>query len=186
MSDILSKITREPWLIQRCKQRIFGSTGSTTGFDAHFQCDYMGSAEFEFGALPKSLKQMTKNFDKLDLFQVKGVKNHEGKGLFVLCLPEVWAEYEAYMGKLLKEEIRLKECSLLKDETTGIDWRGKKIEKDSYSKVDLWWDIINNVMFAYGKDTMKLATKAIHETLEKKRDLISKGIDVEKSYEWVP
>ena len=33
---------------------------------------------------------------------------------------------------------------------------------------------------------MKLAINAIYETLEKKRDLISKGIDVEKSYEWVP
>jgi len=36
------------------------------------------------------------------------------------------------------------------------------------------------------KDTMKLAINAIYETLEKKRDLISNGIDVEKSYELVP
>ena len=33
---------------------------------------------------------------------------------------------------------------------------------------------------------MKLAINAIYETLEKKRDLISNGIDVEKSYELVP
>ena len=28
------------------------------GFDAYFSCEYMGSAEFEWGALPDSLKRL--------------------------------------------------------------------------------------------------------------------------------
>jgi hypothetical protein len=44
-----------PYYIQRL--RASRSPGSK-GVDGYFECDYMGSAEFEFGALPGSLRVM--------------------------------------------------------------------------------------------------------------------------------
>ncbi len=45
----------DPYLVQRLKLNEY-SQGKGKGVDAHFTMDYMGSAEFEFGALPASLK----------------------------------------------------------------------------------------------------------------------------------
>lgn len=44
------------WLVQRCRQH--GWQDPAYGFDGYFGCEYMGSAEFEFGAVPESLKRL--------------------------------------------------------------------------------------------------------------------------------
>jgi len=51
-----------PHLIQRINYQ--PTPGSGKGIDAHFKWDYMGSAEFEFGALGKALKLMRTAKDK--------------------------------------------------------------------------------------------------------------------------
>jgi hypothetical protein len=43
------------WLVQRLRRNEWGGG---TGFDALFRMDYMGSSEYEFGAIPKSLKRI--------------------------------------------------------------------------------------------------------------------------------
>jgi hypothetical protein len=49
-----------PRLVQRLVRKPKSLEGSqeTSGIDAFFRCDYMGSAEFEFGALPKTVHAM--------------------------------------------------------------------------------------------------------------------------------
>lgn len=49
-----------PRLVQRLVRKPKSLDGSpeTKGIDAFFWCDYMGSAEFEFGALPKTVHAM--------------------------------------------------------------------------------------------------------------------------------
>lgn len=50
---------KEVWLVQRLLRNPYGESDDTrSGVDRHFSMDYMGSAEFEFGALPKSLARM--------------------------------------------------------------------------------------------------------------------------------
>lgn len=46
-----------PRYIQRVMRR-FELNETSKGVDRRFQFDYMGAAEFEYGALPKALKQM--------------------------------------------------------------------------------------------------------------------------------
>src|SRR5690349_6592813 len=47
-----------PYLIQRVHRRKTRDTNAKGEIDAVFSFDYMGSSEFEFGALPKALKAM--------------------------------------------------------------------------------------------------------------------------------
>src|SRR4051812_2508649 len=46
------------YLTQRLTRR--PAPAAAPGFDALFECQYMGSAEFEFGALPESLMRIRK------------------------------------------------------------------------------------------------------------------------------
>lgn len=54
--DSYKHVCEFPWLIQRLLPAREGKPG--TGIDAYFNLDYMGAAEFEWGALPGSLKLM--------------------------------------------------------------------------------------------------------------------------------
>ena len=49
-----------PYLIQQAK---FSDRSDRKGIDSILAFDYMGSAEFEFGALPQSLKRIRENID---------------------------------------------------------------------------------------------------------------------------
>lgn len=50
----LNHLHKEPFLVQRMKRR----DRPGEGVDAHFEFDYMGAAEFEWGTLPEALKLM--------------------------------------------------------------------------------------------------------------------------------
>lgn len=58
-----------PYLVQRVRRRKRLLTAS--GLDGVFEFDYMGSAEFEFGALPKARKAMVAVVDNLRLHQIR-------------------------------------------------------------------------------------------------------------------
>lgn len=59
-TTISQPTTVGPRLVQRLSRKVKSLEGSpeTSGIDAFFRCDYMGSAEFEFGALPKTVRAM--------------------------------------------------------------------------------------------------------------------------------
>jgi len=48
-----------PYLVQRVLRRV--GEGPGKGVDRHFSFDYMGSSEFEWGALPAALQEMRKH-----------------------------------------------------------------------------------------------------------------------------
>ena len=63
-----------PWLVQRLKAPL---SDHGTGLDKYFLLDYMGAAEFEWGALPGSLKVMraAKGMKKWEPFRLTA---HDG------------------------------------------------------------------------------------------------------------
>ena len=61
----------KPYFIQRCTMRKNVNNSDVKGFDSAFELDYMGSAEFEFGAPTKSLKAVTAILEEYQLFQDK-------------------------------------------------------------------------------------------------------------------
>lgn len=77
---------RGPHLIQRVLRRQDSDRlHPKSGVDACFAMDYMGSAEFEWGALPQTLKQMRANLDAIRVMSmdVKGVKGQNHRVWFV-------------------------------------------------------------------------------------------------------
>lgn len=71
-----------PYLIQRVHRR---QGHPKLGVDACFGMDYMGSAEFEWGALPQTLKRMRANLDAIRVMSmdVKGTNGQNHRVWFV-------------------------------------------------------------------------------------------------------
>lgn len=109
--------------------------------------DYMGSAEFEFGALPTSLRAFRSRKGDLKVRLVKGITEGESP-LRVLSYFDdgQFAEYESYLSLLRYDNPRLKELSYFSV--------NHKSFQDSKYLPDFWWDIVNNVMWSFDKNYM--------------------------------
>jgi len=123
----------KPYLIQRAKfEKREGE-----GIDILLGFDYMGSAEFEWGALPKSLKRIRESKKKYIQFE-HIFENFEDKPIMVLCKIEDKEELPKVLSQLADRELRLKEyCDL------DAYLKGNK----DYRTSDFWWDIENDYFF---------------------------------------
>jgi hypothetical protein len=112
--------------------------------------DYMGSAEFEFGALPESLQALRAEADCISVTVEPRITGDNGASLRVLHVfgPE---EYEEYVGYLLK----LREGSLQTKEHTYFDLPHLKSKHFTILRCDFWWDVGNHVMWSFNKNFMK-------------------------------
>ncbi len=139
---------RNPYLIQRCMLR--DNIGEITGFDSVFRSDYMGSAEFEFGALPKSLRRIV---NQNWYVYPTDTKAHDGRGLFIVASATGQRDQIApLIPQLIERKIRLKEVTRLKEALSGDEWA---------RDVVLWWDIDNDWFLCLGEDVAGLLIKAI-------------------------
>ena len=154
---------KTPSLIQRCKLR-HQPNNKPPGFDENFSCDYMGSAEFEYGSVPTSLKHVTTNLVGYSVFKTAVKVDSEGvsKGVFLVgagsekmevlnAFELVWAARNRDAGS-----VRLKERVWLGPQ---LDWNGKPFENSE--PVVLLWDIENHWFACLGKDTAKLLQKSL-------------------------
>jgi len=154
---------KTPYLIQRLTFKKDGE-GS---FDDVLRCDYMGSSEFEFGALPKSLQRISKQFKSLETVEFKNLKNSEDKELFIISERNKATTYfDNYINKLATDDILLKESSAFKDEINGVDWKGQPLN-DCF-RCEVWWDLENDVLFTFGETKALKILKSIEKTREKK------------------
>ncbi len=167
---------RKPRLIQRLRKpikktgtkldiahRVFGGGMlglSEKGWDILDQIwipDYMGAAEFEWGALPKCLSRLIQNRGNLTFFNFtipgKSIKkswsivedNFKPKDakVYVICSEKDVEEVKTVILNLAKDDTRLKE---------GIRFNDT-LQKSSFSKEDQsrlpygWIDIENDYMF---------------------------------------
>lgn len=132
--------------------------------------DYMGSAEFEFGALPASLCEITSKLEKYQLFSTP-IKNADGETLFAFCLPENEQELQGIL--LVLRDPRQRQFYL--KEQPRLDRSISTLRKDkAYGYIDLWWDIGNHWMVGFGKNRMKILVKGL--TALQKRWKASKKI----------
>lgn len=141
-----------PHLVQRCSFKSGVTNSLATGFDSVASCDYMGSAEFEFGALPASLKVITANLYQYKIFR-SPLKNKDGEELWFLCKAEDLAELEKVIVILANDSQR--EFSLKERMRLQQSLECSRTEK-KYGYIDLWWDIGNHWMAGFGKDRMQL------------------------------
>ena len=98
---------------------------------------YMGSAEFEFGALPKSLARVREN--KTQYIQtIAIIEEFPSKPVMVLCKETDKEEVLIVLNQLAKKELRLKEYCDLDNYLKGVQ---------SFRTSDFWWDIENDFFF---------------------------------------
>lgn len=156
---------KTPYLIQRLNFK----EAKSGSFDDVLQCDYMGSAEFEWGGLPKSLKEMTKVCDSFKVKDFKKITNYKNQRFCIISTKEKSLSYfSEYFEKLLFDKLLLKENTFLKENVSGIDgFNNKPIS--IYNTVDAWWDIENHVIFTFGKKNATMILKAIITTRDKKK-----------------
>lgn len=110
--------------------------------------DYMGSSEFEWGALPKAFKASS-------LSPTLTLKFIQEQNLRIL-LPQgiTLEEYLPYLDKMKEQKLRLKESI-----SYGLDPKDIFHQRDNF-----WWDIENNVMWSHHKQFMKRLPNYLRES----------------------
>lgn len=125
------------WLLQRLECRKDGTGGQ--GIDQFFSMDYMGSAEFEFGALPEALKRWREKGIPTEPIHIKFCKDQFSasfvgpKALVPRIQKFLEMEVDAPGENHLKEMTRLRYVYRPEDDYS-VDTVG-------------WWDIDNDFAF---------------------------------------
>jgi hypothetical protein len=142
----MMKLKHTPWLIQRAKfvSELHPNSQehykTKKGIDSILKFDYMGSSEFEWGALPKSLTRIRENKDRYGL-----VCNYSYKGKPVtLYMP--MNEDGSFDHREIDQYLEHIETKQLK-EWAGFDNYITPEPHFSTLIVDFWWDIDNDIMF---------------------------------------
>jgi len=125
---------RKPYLVTRAniEDRDFKK-----GIDSIVKFQYMGSAEYEFGALPDSLDRVREDIDKYVSFDYEFEKA-PGKVVTVFCNEDIKYGMEVVLESLANGEYTLKEYSDLDNFVHP--------EKNWEGSTDFWWDIENDWM----------------------------------------
>lgn len=152
----------QPYLIQR---GTFKNTHELeiVGLDSLISYDYMGASEFEWGALPASLKQICQHWDTFTILKLSEIKNLDGEECYFLCHTGCEEKVSEVIKKLFTEQYpyHLHEWS-------GCYEYIHELPRNQFSTViNFWWDIDHHWMCCFGNNIRKL-TIAIQKTIEKK------------------
>lgn len=137
------------WLIQRGK---FENKEQKSGIDSILSFDYMGSSEFEWGALPESLGNIRSELNEYIYLDVL----IQDKTITVFCKDSQKNDIKTYLTELAEKKMRLKNFSAF----------DSYIKNDGYfkNKFDFWWDIENDLMFWKKNNEFELKFKTIIAT----------------------
>lgn len=135
----------KPYLIQRAKfQNECAYDPTRKGIDSMLCFDYMGSAEFEFSALSKSLNRIREHVSEYRTFSAVGTPlNHSSNisdnfKIIIYCNTNNYKDVCQAIESLADNKFRLKEyCDF-------SDWIHNK---ENHRNSDFWWDIENDFMF---------------------------------------
>jgi len=138
---------KTPYLLQRI------------GFDSKnnkLVYDYMGSAEFEFGSIPKIYREMAKDSKQFVIKTVvgadgKSIVSANGFGLFYIGRESEYEEVMKFIPDLLAGKTRLKERSELRFQYEDpVDFRGRKYwREDRYGSNTGVLDIDNGYFLVW-------------------------------------
>jgi hypothetical protein len=178
---------KTPDLIQRGSFKEIPET-EIVGLDSLISYDYMGSSEFEWGALPHSLKRMGMTWSQYTWFPIEDIKDADGQALYVLCRKNQQAEITEAVRIIAAESY----CAFHTKEHVGLH---EYITcKSTYAmKTNFWWDVTsdnnlfshsgtenlgsgNDWMCCFGNNIRRLVI-AINKYCEKK-EMLLKGPDV--------
>jgi hypothetical protein len=126
-----------PYLIQRGTiQMPYAAADARLSEAVHL--DYMGSAEFEFGALPQLLRALQKGTRRIGDVPTILENGAPLKALHIFTSNNDRAQYADYLLEMRGNQIRLKEWS---DFDPSSRFR--------HTKTNFWWDVVNSVMWSF-------------------------------------
>lgn len=148
---------KSSYLVQRGK---FKGTTETEikGIDSLIQFDYMGSAEFEFGALPASLRRIIKNITEYEFSYVDGITDSKGNLMTIFHDKRFVDDVKINAMYLFENKLRLKERCDIQEYAKGIN--------SCYGNNNFWWDIENDFMICFGEknsNSLKIAIEKLEE-----------------------
>lgn len=132
-----TKTVGKPYLIQRCKLAHDCEWTSTIRTGQYLSLEYMGSSEFEWGAIPKFQREVNEKLSKLIEFTTV----HKDVRLYFLCEPAQVNEYRQMLHDLIDNKIRTKESVRITTTWT---------EDPLYplTETEVWLDLSNGLIFA--------------------------------------
>jgi hypothetical protein len=127
------KTIETPDLIQRGTFRDI-PTEQIEGLDSLIRYDYMGSAEFEFGALAHSLRRMTYSWSQYVINTI-GIQDQNDDKLYLLCRQNQFEELKSVIETLISNPnaFRTKERVCIKE------YLECKSNWDMH--INFWWDV---------------------------------------------
>lgn len=143
---------RNPYLVQRGTIK---NPAKIEGIDSLIKFDYMGAAEFEWGALPKALKEICGIFDELEMHS-SNIKTTKGETLWLLCKNEDVEQLREFWSKVSKDTYSVKTIEVL--------WYNRTGAFDPVGNINFWWDVGENQcwMATLGHNNIV----RVHEALE--------------------
>lgn len=147
----------KPYLIQRCK---LNSVQGSPMVSEMLDLDYMGSSEFEWGAIPKAIMNYAQELRKpdfADAFFTVEVKRL-GKTFSVHCLASQLEQVKEFVQKFEHSDYpaRLKEALHL------------DTKPDGYHHIDFWFDLEHFFYFTTGRvDSLYKFREAIFASEQK-------------------
>lgn len=161
------------WLLQRAKAkpaiRDFYPTMLTSEF---LKLDYMGNAEFEFGAFRNFLIEVDKKISNLGVFSVR----HNEMTLFFSCPNDSVKEYSEILKNIIEQKQPLKAGSRINSRETIYQKVGKK-EKPIFDdpsapyQFDTWLDYTNNLFVSRDELVIKCLMTTIKNSANHIREL---------------
>ena len=145
-----------PFLIQRCTVLSLDPAKADKIANV-LKPEYMGSAEFEFGALPASLRAVFENWRQYACF-LPGLKDKACRALFLFARKDQEAQVREAVRLASRERaVRTKEWVGLEHALNGYP------PGQGYggSKPDVWWDIEHHWFAILGEENANAVVNAL-------------------------
>lgn len=144
-----------PYLVQRGQYDISRrSRKPTDRISDALELDYMGSAEFEFGALPRSIRAICEvGTDKLKISGAPSRFNSNDRQLYIVhhLSDDDVVVYYTYLDKMKTGDLHLKAWS--------------NFDRADTTNTNVWWDLTNNLFFTYSKDLAKALPTLLNNSI---------------------
>ncbi len=154
---------RAPCYVQRGKIRRPVGYYQDETLSRAVDLDYMGSAEFEFGALSTSLRCVESQLILYKLHVVDSIpgyrdgKTHSIRLFANFDTEEQLATYVAYLKDMVAGKLQMKESTYMKLELGAVAIS---------DRCDFWWDIRNNVFMSFDKQFMSRIINHVHRSIQ--------------------
>lgn len=137
------------YLVQRLTRR---DHDGAKGFDRLFGCQYMGSAEFEWGAIPESLKRIRASKVALHVGEV--ARKGAAVTVYVVGPRKVTPTIPDRLTAWLVDDYpRGKEMSYFPDYVEGMP--------REYATADAWWSLNEDVMWTLDAEVAQDLLRAV-------------------------